>query len=1214
MGYFPMGTAGKGLFLRSCTTWLVLVLFLLSCTAQPPSLKTTSTTNPIVAAIPKSNVSWIPQDVYYQKNALPRSDNFKIQDYPQDCGGDICSVTSLSASMNWPSIGGNTSASISLDNANNYVYGFKVLEWGKKDNGERIATLVQMGMSAYAGHEKPEPPYLRRDIGSLYMYFTSTNGVNYVPTHSYAGNIVGNFSIFSADHISGVDPTICQLVQGSGTGPIKINPSLTLDPQGQKATVSFSLSASNVLNSGLNWRIVDQNEDPPVYGCLNTGAIGSASASMSMTVRIPFIKEVVDTITVSADPATIDPRSNAQSKIKVTPSNPSRNWTLKAKAKKIDESCTFSEKNLASGSGTKIDIPFGGGVPDGEYELIAEYDDANRPKEPGTVTVTANSPFEMKADPTQIGIGGSSTISVSKAPVCPGWTITQTGGKQVKTFPTSPDVNCSNSLFASGTGPQSIPWNGTCSGIDFASGNVVSGPVDTGSVTFQGQAGDKTASVSVNIQNGTPTPCPPGENCPTPPGPSCPPGQVCPPGPTPTPPGPTPTPPEVTDPPEGPPPPPPACPGPLCPPPPGPPAPPRTPDPRPTQKPPTPPTPTPTPGGAFCPAGTDAEQVQDSGFKLMAQTPETFEDTRELNQSLKDWNQLQNQLNPGFSIAANKPKKDANLEAQLAAVNQRFQTLYWNVRDELSYLEPMRRQLAEVLYKQAGSLPSVTLSSNLVAQAQGYEQQFKAQQGDLDGLEELKILYSELQTYLWVTRLFIEQNNDSAEVVEALRKLKGQIVEHSEYLAREYKLFETGDPAEIAAENQEIDSLIAELETAIAELGGDFQIQALSINEIKAKATQLANQLKALKTSKNISQRIAVLQNSRNFILKELMSRSSRMTADFVGGGKTKLLNALIKILRAGLKIESFRRTLQEISCDEAVSIKQKFDEFNRLMVLIEKAAQAIAEKITSNECIENGDPKVLQAAIEKLLLLGNEQTGSLKVINDKANQTFRLLDKDSDVGPGSAFQKSLDELILLAAHLSQNLGQQLDSLIDACEDNCGDEIKALTDYYNAMPENLPVIGISQNIYDYVPTRQESYKNMIFKVYENMRAARDAYYQVYLPAELKFMGHALGGHGGTVPNDMLLMAKSKSKFISDKTLFKYTLEAYQKRATSKASQARIETGTVIGKTSVGTLLKYPDFKKGDPLLPSGLSLANATKYLYDFNNSKCKIYTIYPEP
>src|SRR3990167_1162840 len=144
--------------IRTCINGLVLVLLLSACHLQPPSLKTTPS-DAQGTTTAKSKVSWIPQDVYYQKNAGPRSENFKIQDYPQDCGGNICSVTALSAGMSWPSIGsGSTSASISLGNANNYVYGFKVLEWGKKDNGERIATLVQMGMSASAGYETSEAP------------------------------------------------------------------------------------------------------------------------------------------------------------------------------------------------------------------------------------------------------------------------------------------------------------------------------------------------------------------------------------------------------------------------------------------------------------------------------------------------------------------------------------------------------------------------------------------------------------------------------------------------------------------------------------------------------------------------------------------------------------------------------------------------------------------------------------------------------------------------------------------------------------------------------------------------------------------------------------------------------------------------------------------------------------------------------------------------
>ena len=80
-----------------------------------------------------------------------------------------------------------------------------------------------------------------------------------------------------------------------------------------------------------------------------------------------------------------------------------------------------------------------------------------------------------------------------------------------------------------------------------------------------------------------------------------------------------------------------------------------------------------------------------------------------------------------------KPKQAERLQEKLEAAEQRFQELYWNVRDELGYLEPMRRQLAEVLQKQAGALPNVTLSSNLVAQAESDAQQFKAHKGDLDG-------------------------------------------------------------------------------------------------------------------------------------------------------------------------------------------------------------------------------------------------------------------------------------------------------------------------------------------------------------------------------------------------------------------------------------------------------------------------------------------------
>ena len=524
--------------IRTCINGLVLVLLLSACNLQPPSLKTTPS-DAQGATTAKSKVSWIPQDVYYQKGSLPAGANFKIQDYPQDCGGNICSVTALSASMSWPSIGsGSTSASISLGNANNYVYGFKVLEWGKKDNGERIATLVQMGMSAYAGHEKPEAPYLRRQIGSPYMYFTSTNGINYSPTHTYAGDILGSFGIYSVENITGIDPSICQLVQSSGSGA-KINPSLTLDPQGQKGTVSFSLTASNVLNSGLNWRVVNPDVEPPLEMCVNTGAIGGASASMSMTVRIPFIKEVVDTITVSANPAQADPKGSP-SKIKVEPSNPGRNWTLKAKAKKMDESCSFEETTLASGQGKVENIPFGTGVPDGEYDLIAEYDDANAPKEPGQTTVMASSEvaFAPGGYVVTFGLPVPLTFTI-KQPICPKGKITLVSGALRSTVPGSQEVTCQSEDF--GTAGSTFTWDGICQGPN----GDVSG---IGSVHFKLEAAGKSDTATVSFvpeetgptpPNPTPRPAPTAkpactENCPPPEGPSpeptkrpCPEGAIC---------------------------------------------------------------------------------------------------------------------------------------------------------------------------------------------------------------------------------------------------------------------------------------------------------------------------------------------------------------------------------------------------------------------------------------------------------------------------------------------------------------------------------------------------------------------------------------------------------------------------------------------------------------------------------------------------------------
>jgi hypothetical protein len=349
--------------------------------------------------------------------------------------------------------------------------------------------------------------------------------------------------------------------------------------------------------------------------------------------------------------------------------------------------------------------------------------------------------------------------------------------------------------------------------------------------------------------------------------------------------------------------------------------------------------------------------VQDSGYNLMSQTPETFEDTRELNQTLNQWNNLQDRLSEGgFTTAALKPKQEERLQEKLAETEQRFQDLYWNVRDELSYLEPMRRQLAEVLQKQAGSLPSVTLSSNLVAQAENYAQQFKAQKGDLDGLEELKILYSELQTYLWVTQLFIEQDSPNQEVVEALRKLKGQIVKHSEYLAEKSVFFTLPSQVEIEAIEQKIDTLIQEIDAIFP--SGEFSVQQTGdpFAHLKTEFASLKNKLNEYKNLKEVpySTRVQrVLEMSEQ--VKPLLKKAGEYIRFTL-----KLGRSIPPIGPVGLAVKTISLLLD---IQELLDACQKLDNSEKLSELNQSLKKATQEteialrRATSAECREVDAP-----------------------------------------------------------------------------------------------------------------------------------------------------------------------------------------------------------------------------------------------------------------
>ncbi|MGE3725799.1 MAG: hypothetical protein AB7I41_09620 [Candidatus Sericytochromatia bacterium] len=435
----------------------------------------------------------------------------------------------------------------------------------------------------------------------------------------------------------------------------------------------------------------------------------------------------------------------------------------------------------------------------------------------------------------------------------------------------------------------------------------------------------------------------------------------------------------------------------------------------------------------------------------MSQTPNTFEDTRELNQSLNQWNNLQDRLSEGgFTTAALKPKQAEGLQEMLEAAEQRFQEPYWNVRDELGYLEVMRRQLAEVLQKQAGSLPSVTLSSNLVAQAESYAQQFKAQKGDLDGLEELKILYSELQTYLWVTRLFIEQDSPNQEVVEALRKLKGQIVEHSEYLAFAPDKLDRGTPELDQLYNAYLNTSIQELTALSTELGGDFQIQAGPSNtDIKKKVDQLLAAFKNANLGKTTAARKAKLAEVQKSSLS-LLKGFSKVKAFGPGGRGKAILSALRTIGEIALKARDIQLSLEEIN-EECLG-KELEETLKKIQAKNLKAVQnykKLLDKIGSDPCLENADPALLEEIAQRVLGDGDAAAtqGSLSPIQTKYDRLLEAIQQVKVSASESELRGILaeaNELLGLLDRFVGNTRSYLEELDWQCQNPCPDQEEIL--------------------------------------------------------------------------------------------------------------------------------------------------------------------------
>lgn len=162
----------------------------------------------------------------------------------------------------------------------------------------------------------------------------------------------------------------------------------------------------------------------------------------------------------------------------------------------------------------------------------------------------------------------------------------------------------------------------------------------------------------------------------------------------------------------------------------------------------------------------------------------------------------------------------------------------------------------------------------------------------------------------------------------------------------------------------------------------------------------------------------------------------------------------------------------------------------------------------------------------------------------------------------------------------------------------CNDEYQAILSYYNSMSTNItvPFSEIDPTLVNpkVTPTHQ--------LYYSQMEKLREYYYERILPSKIKFLSHALAGHGGTTTDDFLRRAKRQSRFYNDKLLFKSVLDVYDYRRSTN----NYYIGNNIQLLPSTTYLGYGYLDKTSPPSPP-LNIIG-----YYFSNNKCEIRTIFP--
>jgi hypothetical protein len=557
---------------------------------------------------------------------------------------------------------------------------------------------------------------------------------------------------------------------------------------------------------------------------------------------------------------------------------------------------------------------------------------------------------------------------------------------------------------------------------------------------------------------------------------------------------------------------------------------------------------------------------------------QALNDTRTFNQLQHRANVIQNQLNEGgFSTQALKPERAAALQAEWAQIEQQLSGLYFDIHDDLGYVQDMSNKLAQVIQSRGLPLPPLPMGDHntLIAQL---DNQFQAAQSDLDAIEEVAILYQETLLFQALTKAYVNQSRASKPTLQALRQLNTHIQQHSAYVENNIAQIDTGDPELIQASDAMIlraIQLIQDHPEAFATEGG-FQIQS------EGSANAVIEALRAITNAKTVAERAAKSKAAQKLIQSTLL-KYPRVAVKGIPVA-ARMLAVAFTAVEISRVISSVCQKLQTNS--DVQNAQKRYDE---VLILLGE----LINKAYSPECKEHYvDSQALNAEINKL-------TSALQ----RAGETLQKLFAEALRQPYNeqSYNQAKSEFISKTDALQNLITGLQDKLDDLCK-ICGREYMDIKNFAASIngpnvsiPDPDPSIQTDRwpSIWNQQKRDAETYKQKLSK--------REAQFRKVLPDSIVFMHHALGNHGGTVSDEMLKARNDKptySRFHTDKVLLQSTLAAYKALQTKGKNS---NEGSIFS-PRVGVYHEY--FAN-----PGFFGDSNKFKWVIE----KCELRTIYPE-